>query len=248
MNSNFDENLVLTFFVLIPVVSATILFLLKRPFRPSRRLPSWLKLAIGNLSFLLFFSSLLALAGEVYYRFFYDTTDSFAFTKVSRRWIERYWHANANSVRDNIEYSPFKVAAKRRVTFFGDSFTAAHGVKSVEDRFANRLRAANPSWEIHVLAMPGADTGEELELLKSCIRNGYQLENVVLVYCLNDISDIIPGWTQTLDQINARAGAGGWLRRNSFLVNTLYYRLKRLHDPNLGKYYPFVRDAYHGDL
>jgi hypothetical protein len=162
--------------------------------------------------------------------------------------MQRYWKANANGVRDDVEYSPLRIRGKTRVTFFGDSFTAAHGVKKVEDRFANILRREHPEWDIHVLALPGADTGEEVDLLKNCLRNGYQIDRVVLVYCLNDISDLIPGWGDALAGINAQAEAGGWLRRNSFLINTLYYRLARLHDPNMGKYYPFVRDAYRGEL
>ena len=61
----------------------------------------------------------------------------------------------------------------------------------MEDRFPNRLRRAHPDWEIQVVAMVGLDTGGELALMKKAFAKGYQVDQVVLVYCLNDIGDLL---------------------------------------------------------
>src|ERR1043166_10236465 len=98
------------------------------------------RLAAGNALVFCFLCSLGFLGGEIYYRFIYDTTDSFNYTKVSRRWQARHYQKNAQTVRDNVNYQLRIPPVKRRITFIGDSFTAGHGVKNVEDRFANRNR------------------------------------------------------------------------------------------------------------
>lgn len=120
-----------------------------------------------------------------------DTTDSIGFTKLSERWVLRHWHTNGAGFRDNIECFPTIQHGKRRVTFVGDSFTAGHGIKNVDARFANRLRALHPDWEVHLLANVGLDTGGEIVLLEKALSRDYQFDEVVLVYCLNDVGDLL---------------------------------------------------------
>jgi lysophospholipase L1-like esterase len=188
------------------------------------------------------------LAGEVYYRFFTDTTDSILYTKVSQRWQERYWHENRDGIRDNIEYALAIAPGKRRITFLGDSFTAAHGVKNIEDRFVNIIRRQHPNWEVHMLAKLGWDTDDEIDYLGASITNGYQLDEVVLVYCLNDVSDLMPARFEGTMRILEDLTHAGWLRNNSFFVNILYYRLKARQEPFMRSYYGFVKEAYRGPL
>src|SRR5208283_1336343 len=104
----------------------------------------WPGLVLGNLLVLVFLLSFLPPAGEIYYRFIYDTTDAIDFTKVSNRWFQRYWHLNPSGCRDNADYFLKIQPGQRRITFVGDSFAAGHGIKNVEDRFSNRLRQAHP--------------------------------------------------------------------------------------------------------
>ena len=107
----------------------------------------WGRLIAGNVLGVLFLLSLLFSGGELYYRFFYDTTDAVACTKVCERWAQRYWHENRLECRDDIEYSMNCARDKRRVTFIEDSFTTGHGIKNIEDRFArlpDQLRGAAP--------------------------------------------------------------------------------------------------------
>ena len=243
-----DDRLTLILFLVTPPLAGELLllFLLFRWTRASGKRLGWQRVTLFNV-FSLFLLVLLCFAGgELYYRFVYDTTDSIAYTKVSQQWGERYIVENSAGFRDNVQYALTITPGKRRISFLGDSFTAGHGVKSVEDRFPNLLRAKHPEWEIHVLAKLGWDTGRELSELEKYQKDGYQFDCVVLVYCLNDVADLFPEWTRAMEKIQAGTRRGGWLRRHSFFLDILYHRYIAAHNPYVKNYYDFVKQGYRG--
>lgn len=243
-----NENLALVFFVALPFIIG---FSVARFFRWQRRSSNpagWIRLASGNAILLLWLISFGPLTGEVLFRFFYDTTDALAYTKVSRRWLDRYWKANSAGVRDNVEYSLGIKPGARRITFIGDSFTAGHGVKNVEDRFVNRLRRQHSEWEVHCLAELGMETGDQIRYLQEWLQRGYALDQVVLIYCLNDVSDLVPAWTETRERILGIANRDGWWLQNSYLINTLAHRYHAMRDPDLRNYFQFVKDTATGPV
>jgi hypothetical protein len=185
---------------------------------------------------------------EIYFRYFYDRTDSYGVLKTTDAWFKRHYQNNRMGVRDNIEYPVKKQDGRLRVVFLGDSFTAGHGVKDVEKRFANRIRKMRPEWEIHAIAVNGFDTGEEIRVLGEAFQQGYEADAVVLIYCLNDISDIIPPWQESLNRIYEDFSKTNILIRESFALNHFYYRLQRSSSPELRGYYSFVREAYGGEV
>lgn len=244
------EDLTFLVFLLAPPLAGEVILLLYL-FRYSRTrggLGGWRRILLINLLSFFVLVGLAGLGGELYYRYIYDTTDSLTYTKVSQQWVARYCNYNSGGYRDNVDYPLERMADRRRISFLGDSFTAGHGIKSVEDRFPNLIRARHPGWEVHVLAKFGLDTGFELELLKTVRQSGYEFDQVVLVYCLNDIADLFPDWSHTLSDLFADVNRGGWLRRNSFFVDTLYHRYKAARDPRISQYYSFVREGYRGQL
>ena len=205
----------------------------------------WQLLLQGNLLILLTLLSMFLLAGECYYRFVYDQTDSFALTNSTNRWILRHYKLNNMNFRDSVDYSPSCPEGKVRITFVGDSFTVGHGIKDVEQRFANLVRHQDPGLEVQVLAGNGMDTGHQLEMLKNL--QGTDLEYVVLVYCLNDLSDIIPEYQQVLERIYEKH-TPGYLAYNSYLLNTLYYRWIAFADPDIKNFYQFTLEAYQNQI
>lgn len=243
-----DDKLTLIMFLVAPPVAGELLllFLLFRLRRAAPQPASWQRILLFNLASVLLLVGLGFAGGELYYRYVYDTTDSIAYTKVSQQWGKRYIVENAAGFRDNLQYALEIAPGKRRISFLGDSFTAGHGIKSVEDRFPNLLRAAHPEWEVHVLAKFGWDTGAELEALEQYQRDGYQFDCVVLVYCLNDVADLFPEWTAAMRRIQADERRGGWLRRHSFFLDILYHRHLAAHDPYVKNYYRFVQQGYQG--
>jgi lysophospholipase L1-like esterase len=241
------DNLTLAFFVAVPCLIAVAL---KMFFGKSRAIQQsgWRRLVAGNGLILVFLLSTLLLAAEVRFRFFMDTTDSLGFTKISERWVVRHWHPNGAGCRDNIEYSPRIQPGKRRVSFVGDSFTAGHGIKNVDDRFANRLRALHPDWEIHLLANVGLDTGNEITLLEKALSRDYQLDEVVLVYCLNDVCDLLMAPRQPYEgRLPAIDERGPWFTRGSYFLDLIYNRYKAAQNPYVRDYFAFVKGGYRGE-
>ncbi len=233
-------------FAATPCLAALLLWRFTRTVRQGRLSNPSQRLLLGNLLVFLLLGSTAFLILEAWFRFVRDTTDSFNYSKTSQRWFERHYRMNNFGMRDNVRYEFAIAPGKRRVTVIGDSFTVGQGIKDVEDRFANILRRTAPDLEVHVLAVPGFETGDQIALLRQLTTNGYQLDVVLLAYCLNDISDLVPAWQETLARINAGLGRQGWLTRNSYFANAMHYRLKALRDPDIPDYFGVVKDAYAG--
>jgi len=242
------DTVVYAAFALLPCVGASLLVLLARYSRRDPHRRQGLVLACANVLVLVSLLSVVLLALESYYRFWCDTTDSFALTRVSGRWFTRHYHMNRSGFRDSLGlYALQRTPGKRRITFLGDSFTVGHGIPDVEDRFANRVRKREKAWEVHVMASNGFDTDDELMLVQTLVEQKYQFDEAVLVYCLNDIADIDPEWQAVWSRISATKDPG-FLFTHSFCFNTYYYRLKGRFDPDVSNYYHFVRKAYDGPL
>ncbi len=235
-------------FAVLPLVFLCGLYAFIRCRRKRGGRASWRDVLAGNVLFAGLLLSLFLLGGEIYYRFIFDSTDSLLYTLVCQRWVKRYWKENSTGFRDDHDYLLKAKPGQRRVTFVGDSFTAGHGIKKMDDRFVNLIRKAHPDWDVQMLARPGYDTGDELRILAESVSKGYQVDQVVLVYCLNDIGDMLPEWPAASHRIYEEAKSGGWLVQNSFFLNIVRHRLKVMTDPYMKGYFPFVRDAYQGPI
>jgi len=238
-----EENVILIAFACLPVITAMLLYLFFSKFAAYFGKMQWLKLIIGNALVFLFLCSAILLSGEVYYRYFYDTTDSWALTKVYSKWISRHYRFNNFGLRDSVDYQP-KLQGKPRITFIGDSFTGGHGVADVEKRFVNRIRAARPEWEIHCFAKSGWDIYAYLEYISEEVKSGYEFDHVVLVYFLNDISDVMEEWKAILYRIYFIEPP--FFVKHSYFLNLLYYHYITPRDPGISRYYGLLREAYSG--
>ncbi len=236
-------------FLLLPLALAGCTFRFFRH-RSHRLLPAkWRTVLAGNFLILALLLSLLFLGFESYYRFVCDQTDALTSTLVSNAWYERHFHTNALGMRDNINYSIPLTPGKRRITFVGDSFTAGFGVKDVEDRFVNRIRHLHPEWEIHAMAKPGLDTSTELLTMHNLtVSNHYQLDQVVLVYNINDIGEVMPRWMEEYKKLLADRFRKSWLCQNSYVVNLFYLRWQLQRNAYMQNYFDEVEAAYKGPL
>lgn len=244
---NRSDDVMLGVLIYLPLQATFAALIFFRYNKRSGSQSGWGRLLMGNALVLLVLLTLTLAAGEIYFRFCYDTTDSIAYTKVAQRWIKRHYHHNTAKLRDNIEYSMTIAPGKHRVSFVGDSFTAGHGIKDVEDRFSNRIRRLHPEWEIHVLAGNGLDTGAELGFVKNFTELGYQVDQVVLVYCLNDVNDLLTEWALTQASITNRVTGRLPFYEDSYFLDIAYYRLTIAQIPSVKNYFSYVREAYHGE-
>lgn len=242
------DNIVFAAFCTLPLAGMFALYLYFFRYRLHRgEGRRWLRLLLGNLLVLFLAISLAALIGEIYLRFFYDSTDSFALTKTSRRWYERHYHKNRSGFRDDREFTWKPRPGMRRITFVGDSFTAGQGIRDVNDRFANRIRKMHPDWEVQVHGELGLDSGDELRHLNGLAGKGYGFDVVVLAYCLNDIDDADTRWDERYARIKKyRRRSPGFLFEHSYLLNMIYYRTLVFTIPEMRDYYRSDHDAYLG--
>jgi len=234
------------FFLAPPVVAGFLLWRFARAVRAGRFARRWPRVLAGNFLVFLFLGATAFLGGEIWFRYFYDGTDAFNSSLASRRWFVRHYQRNNLHVRDNIAYELRLAPGRRRISFVGDSFTAGHGVGDMEKRFGNLVRRAAPEFEVHVLAHPGFDTVLETGLIQLLASIGYEFDTVVLVYCLNDIGDLLPEWQRTLERLNSEAQSPGWLAAHSYFANTLYYRWQARRDPAVRNYFDDMKEAYRG--
>ena len=215
--------------------------------RLSNKQKGGFRLIIGNILLFAFLGIVILLSGETYYRFFIDRTDSFALNKLSTRWGQRHYQYNNLRARDNIDYQYQIESGKRRLSIIGDSFTAGHGVKNIEDRFANIIRNQHPELEVHVIAANGLETIDELGLVRKLHDEGYQFDMVLLVYCLNDIAYLLPKANAIYERIYSFNDGLGYFGRNSYFVNTLMFRWFALNDKDFLNYSDFVLEGYSGE-
>lgn len=243
------ENAILFGFAGSALVSGALLslFFKRRNAAPPGPL-TWRSWAAGNALILLFMGSLILTCGEIYYRFYYDATDAYMLSKAAVRWQGRHFQLNTTGFRDSIEYQRQIRPGMRRITFIGDSFTAGHGVKNVENRFANRIRSRHPDWDVHVMADIGWDTGTQLKLVESKLPSNYEFDVVVLAYCLNDISDLAPDYWEDMVRRITQTWQPGPIVLESYFLDTLYHRLCMALEPDLRNYYGFVAQWYRGPI
>lgn len=243
------ENRVLTLFAGFALGAGflTVMFFRFEKRRVHSALTPW-RWLLGNALICLFLIGLVLAGGESYFRFIFDGTDAYMLSKTSVRWQDRHYRLNASGIRDSLPAYLDRIApGKRRITFVGDSFTAGHGIQDVERRFANQIRRRHPDWEVHVIAANGWETGYHQTLLESGLSADYEFDIVVLVYVLNDISDLVPDYWENASRRIQEWQPGPFVSESYFL-DTLYNRFRMSRDPDLGDYYGFVAQWYRGPV
>lgn len=243
----------------LSIVPVGLIRLRRRWYEQKRRL----KLVYAGLS-TWFFLGLLTLP-EIGFALLYDTTDSFDMTNVSRRWFSVHVEPDVRvlefSNEEGIRYRADSdvtlrpPANTRHICFLGDSFTFGHGVADVTDRFSNRVsRLMNgndvefdgPPVVVSNLSWPGTDLLWVKAVLERCFDQDARLDDAVYVLCLNDIEAFHdPTMSRSADL--SRFEPPGFLFRDTYFFNWLYFRTRLLFQSEKRDYYSFVKDYYRGE-
>jgi len=163
---------------------------------------------------------LLALLGEVFFRFAYAES-GWGFTLAYRNWEERYWQTNRYGFRD-WEWSADAWAGKKTVLIVGDSFSAGWGVPDPADRYGDVLaHMLGQGYAVLNAAKPGGTPPRELAWLAEVPLQDPDI--IIYQYYLNDIDDaalsINDFWVPQFPQ------PPRWIHEGSYLANFLYWRL-----------------------
>jgi hypothetical protein len=211
------------------------------------------RIAAANVLVLCLLFSIVLTIAELGLRFALDLSDGLGRSRVSQRWFDRHWRMNGVGVRDDVEYGEgggLRLAPPpgiARLTFLGDSVTAAQGVPDVADRFANRIRAElAPGREVHVIAENDFDTGDQLATLRDLFEQGYRTDVVALVHFPNDITDLLPAWRATLRDAIEDAARRPAVVRASDALDFAWWRIRLAREPAVRRYADVVREAYAG--
>lgn len=200
---------------------------------------------------------------EVGFALLYDTTDSFDMTNVSHRWFKvhvepdvkilEFSHDAGIRYRARDEFILNPAGDQKRLCFLGDSFTFGHGVPHVSDRFTERVGAAfneepsaGPPVEVANLAWPGTDLLWVKSVLDHSFEAGGRLDEAVYVLCLNDI-EAFHDATMSRSSSLAHFEPPGFLFRDTYFFNWLYFRTQVLFQPETRGYYSFVKEYYQGE-
>ena len=202
-------------------------------------------------------------AVELAFALFYDTTDSFNRTNVSKKWYRIHADPYKRPLevepgtgfyyRDDHDFAKSLNDGRHRVCFFGDSFTFGHGINKVADRFSNRLaailEAERPGqYEVTNFADAGTDLHWMEVQLQGLLENGFQIDTAIYVMCLNDIETFHERHRTYYVDFDKRVGEPHcFLFRNTYFFNLMFYRVRYLLAPELRDYYTFVREYYESE-
>jgi hypothetical protein len=207
-----------------------------------------IKRNVSNFATVLFSFFVIILLLESIFMFV-PRSHNFDFTLGSKLWFDKYWTPiNSSGFRDKEPSNNHRI-----ILFVGDSYTAGHGLKSVEDRFSNivgnHLNKNNKDYAAINIGKLSADTLGEYNLMKNFLYNTrIKPEVIILQYFGNDIDYvaaenglIFQGFYTYSDVhkffIPAIAG--------SYLLNYIYWSFPREY---LGiSYRIFLNQAYKND-
>lgn len=230
--------------VLLVLCVGTGTYLYRVWFRAGRRTPWTRAVGMGLVALSTLWGAVVA--GETYLRYVYDASDSYGLMVTNWAWMVRHGsRQNGLGFRD-VEYSRDRPPGVRLTAFVGDSFAWGYGVPDPADRMPDRVRAELDRREpgrdlVWNVSRIGLDTRQEMDLVRDFHDNA-RLDRVVLVYCLNDVEDLLPAKTQFH---RTRVPRPRWIAPwRSFLLDFLWFRAARRSDPRIAGYFEWVETAY----
>ena len=224
--------------------------LLYRSAKRRRALGSARTVITANLLLIVMLASAAFGALDAYFRFGYEGTDNFGATPATVEWLQKYYHMNNWNWRDNVDYAAASPAGKTRITFLGDSSTEGAGIKDVDQRFGNLIRNQNPDrYDVQVFARGGNSTGKELrDLLDAYRGQGYSTDIVVVVYDLNDATDLSASylrWERSGYERTRAAIERPWVQ-SSALLTMLVARWEGARNLDIGEYAKLLEQGCQG--
>lgn len=168
------------------------------------------------------------------------------YTYASKLWFQKYWKNTINSYgfRDS---EP--VFSDSIILFVGDSFTAGHGIKKIEERVSNVVDKNIPNYNSINMGMNGADTKKEFKMMLEFIKkNSFEPKKIVLQYFGNDIEHSAYFYGEKNLAFKAVKSINFYIKQiinGSCLINYLYWL-----SPDKGKsspYFDFLSSAYNDD-
>jgi len=97
--------------------------------------------------------------------------------------------------------------ASERILILGDSVAFGPGVAE-PNTFVGLLRAAHPGWAVYNSSVIAYDANNYADVVSDLTARSQSFSNVILVYCLNDVSDTSATHVDKHDEVPAPSGKG----------------------------------------
>jgi len=182
-----------------------------------------------------------------------DHSEAFNASLIAKRWFARHIDAerNADGFRERRLLSDRLPADVKRILFLGDSFTAGHGIKNMDDRFTERLElqlnaTAEPGWQVYNMGEPGYEISMIRALDEAVLSRDHAVDMVIYCYMMNDIEGYDPKTQAAIEEIGQRRRSGNWLVENSYFINWSYHRWVQYSAGSSVDYFPHLVDSYAG--
>jgi lysophospholipase L1-like esterase len=192
-------------------------------------------------------------ASELGFACFADFSDTFNITNVSKRWLTLHLDREQNNegFRDRNPFTKYVSPGQKRIVFLGDSFTAGHGIKKIDDRFTDRIAAwleqqTPGKYVVANLGEPGLEASMIEARAKGLFLTHSDVSIIVYIYVLNDIEGYDERTKQALGQIYT-AEPKFPLLRDTYLINWLYFRYVQFKYAKGTSYYSSLAEAYRSE-
>jgi len=158
---------------------------------------------------------------------FIPRSHSADYTLASRLWYAKYWNPiNSLGFRDKEPDNNNPV-----ILFVGDSYTAGHGLKSVDERFSNivgkELNKTGRKYTVINIGKPNLDSKSEYdEMINFLYLTRIKPEKIILQYCGNDIEGVAMNNGLIFEGFKPPANMNKFLMligSGSYLFNYLYF-------------------------
>ena len=203
---------------------------------------------ISNAATVLFSIFVIFILLEAIFMFI-PRSHSTDYTLASRLWYAKYWKPiNSLGFRDKEPDNNNPV-----ILFVGDSFTAGHGLESVDDRFSNivgkELNKKGKKYTVINIGKPNLDSRSEYDVMRDFIYMArIKPDKIILQYCGNDIEGVAMNNGLIFDGFNPPPDMNKFLiliGSGSYLFNYLYFLSPREY---LGmSYITYLTKAYKDD-
>ncbi len=220
----------------------------------ARRNPKriWMWSADMGLSFAMLLAAVTV--AELGFACFADFSDTFNITNVSKRWLTLHIDNERNDAgfRDRNPFTKYVSPGQKRIVFLGDSFTAGHGIKRIDDRFTDRIaawleRKEPGKYVVANFGEPGYEASMIEGLAKAILVDKQaEVSMIVYVYNINDIEGYDRHMQESLGQINA-SPPQTFLLRDTYLLNWLYFRYVQFKYAKGTSYYDDLAKAYRSE-
>lgn len=190
---------------------------------------------------------------ELVFALFVDHSEAFNASMIAKRWFQVHFDSqrNEDGFRERRLLATPLPEGVQRILFLGDSFTAGHGVNSIDDRFTERLEVLlntgkKPEYQVYNMGEPGFEISMIRAMESAVLEKEYPVKTLIYCYMMNDIEGYDSRTNAAIAEIGKRRQSSSWLVSHSYFINWMYHRWVQYSAGSSVDYFPHLVESYYG--